>query len=90
MCVLYVAGSTDFDAAADESTVATGTVTACFCVTCDKDSGDGWFLLRLSLHDPLVPLNIESDSIGGVQIIVDKLLPFFKQFLDLDLKPFGA
>ena len=59
-------------------------------VKCDKSNGDGWFLLRLSLHDPLVPLNIESDSEGGVQIIVDKLLPFFKQFADLDTKPFGA
>lgn len=59
-------------------------------VKCDKDNGNGWFLLRLSLHDPLVPLNIESDEVGGVQIIVDTLLPFFKQFSDLDLKPFGA
>ncbi len=28
--------------------------------------GDGWFLLRMSLHDPLMPLNIESNSAGGV------------------------
>ena len=24
--------------------------------------GDGWFLLRLSLHDPLMPLDIQCDS----------------------------
>ena len=30
---------------------------------------DGWFLLRMSLHDPVMPLNIESDSVGGVRQI---------------------
>ena len=27
---------------------------------------NGWFLLRLSVHDPVMPLNIESDVEGGV------------------------
>lgn len=45
-------------------------------VSFDKGDGDGWFLLRLSVHDPIMPLNIESDSIGGVEIIRNKLLPF--------------
>ena len=27
--------------------------------------GDGWFLLRMSVHDPVMPLNIESDQAGG-------------------------
>lgn len=45
-------------------------------VSFDKENGDGWFLLRLSVHDPIMPLNIESDSIGGVEIIKNKLLPF--------------
>ena len=33
------------------------------------DSGlmGGWFLLRLSLHDPVLALNIESDVQGGVR-----------------------
>ncbi len=38
-------------------------------VSFDKDNGDGWFLLRLSVHDPIMPLNIESDSEGGVEKI---------------------
>ena len=42
----------------------------------DKDNGDGWFLLRLSVHDPILPLNIESDSKGGVDIIRKKVLEF--------------
>lgn len=38
-------------------------------VNFDAQHGDGWFLLRLSLHDPLMPLNFESDSPGGVTLI---------------------
>ncbi|MEZ4627861.1 MAG: hypothetical protein R2912_07180 [Eubacteriales bacterium] len=36
--------------------------------------GDGWFLLRMSLHDPLMPLNIESNSAGGVHQIAESWL----------------
>ncbi len=53
-------------------------------VDLDKDHGDGWFLLRLSLHDPLIPLNIESDSVGGVHTIAAQLAPFLRQFDALD------
>ena len=49
-------------------------------VSFDKDDGNGWFLLRLSVHDPIMPLNIESDSIGGVEIIRNKLLPFLYNY----------
>lgn len=47
-------------------------------VNFDKDNGDGWFLLRLSVHDPILPLNIESDSAGGVAIIREKVLDFLR------------
>ena len=47
-------------------------------VSFDKDDGDGWFLLRLSVHDPILPLNIESDSVGGVEIIKEKVLAFLR------------
>ena len=46
--------------------------------------GSGWFLLRLSLHDPLLPLNIESDEEGGVKAIARELVPFLRQFDRLD------
>ena len=59
-------------------------------VNLDKQHGDGWFLLRLSLHDPLLPLNIESDSIGGVKIIAAELLPFLASCDKLDLTAFKA
>ena len=47
-------------------------------VSFDKDNGDGWFLLRLSVHDPIMPLNIESDSEGGAEIILEKLTAFLR------------
>ncbi len=34
---------------------------------------DGWFLLRLSVHDPVLPLNIESDVKGGVKRMAEAL-----------------
>ena len=45
-------------------------------VNLDKEHGDGWFLLRLSLHDPLLPLNIESNSEGGAKKIANELASF--------------
>ncbi len=50
-----------------------------------KDDGDGWFLLRLSVHDPIMPLNIESDSVGGVKKIAEKLLGFLREYDGLDI-----
>ena len=45
-------------------------------VNLDDAHGNGWFLLRMSLHDPLMPLNIESDSEGGVKTIAKELAKF--------------
>ena len=58
-------------------------------VSCDAKSGNGWFLLRLSLHDPVIPLNIESNQAGGVQIITDHLAEFLKDYTDLDKSQMG-
>ncbi len=54
-------------------------------VSFDKGHGDGWFLLRLSVHDPIRPLNIDSDSEGGVEIILGKLQEFLKTTTGLKL-----
>jgi phosphomannomutase len=54
-------------------------------IACQSPEEDGWLLLRLSLHDPVLPLNIESNVEDGVAIIRDKLLVFFKTFDALDL-----
>ena len=53
-------------------------------VSFDKNNGTGWFLLRLSVHDPIMPMNIESNSVGGVETILKKLEGFFKEFTELD------
>ncbi|MBQ8599918.1 MAG: phosphomannomutase/phosphoglucomutase [Clostridia bacterium] len=50
-----------------------------------KDEGDGWFLVRMSLHDPVIPINVESDSEGGAKIIADKLYAFLTGFEALEL-----
>lgn len=35
-------------------------------INADKDNGNGWFLLRLSVHDPIIVLNAESDENDGI------------------------
>jgi phosphomannomutase len=54
-------------------------------ISCQLPEENGWFLLRLSLHDPVIPLNIESNVMGGVNKISARLLEFFKTFEFLDL-----
>ncbi len=54
-------------------------------VSFDKENGDGWFLLRLSVHDPIMPLNIESDSKGGTDVIYQKLYAFLQTTTGLKL-----
>ena len=39
----------------------------------DGELNSAWFLLRLSVHDPVMPLNAESDVPGGVKIVLGKL-----------------
>ena len=34
---------------------------------------NGWLLLRLSVHDPVMPLNIESDVEGGAKQMAEAL-----------------
>ena len=53
-------------------------------VNLDEAHGNGWFLLRLSLHDPLLPLNIESNSVGGAKAIATELLEFLQSWDKLD------
>ena len=59
-------------------------------VNLDEEHGNGWFLLRLSLHDPLLPLNIESNTVGGAKIIAKELMTFLQDQKDLDLSKIQA
>ncbi len=45
----------------------------------------GWFLLRLSVHDPVMPLNFESDEVGGIDKMINLIKPFFNGFENLDI-----
>lgn len=35
-------------------------------INADESCGNGWFLVRLSVHDPIIVLNAESDETGGI------------------------
>ncbi len=55
-------------------------------VRCTAPDEMGWFLLRMSLHDPVMPLNIESEVVGGVEIIAAKLRNLLKEYEGLRIK----
>ncbi len=55
-------------------------------VNLDAGHGDGWFLLRLSLHDPLLPLNIESNEVGGARKIAKEIAKFLEGYDKLAAK----
>jgi len=46
----------------------------------DKRKGDGWLLLRLSLHEPLLVANCESNSKGGTEKILETLKEFLSEY----------
>ena len=51
----------------------------------DKENGNGWCLLRKSLHDPIMPLNVESNSKDGCKVIAKQMYDFLKNYEGLDL-----
>ncbi|MDF7824844.1 hypothetical protein P4B35_12535 [Pontiellaceae bacterium B12227] len=50
-------------------------------VTCNG----GWILIRKSLHDPQMPINIESDAVGGVEPLKAAMVEFLSGFDGLKL-----
>ncbi|MBR3719777.1 MAG: phosphomannomutase/phosphoglucomutase, partial [Firmicutes bacterium] len=46
---------------------------------------EGWFLIRKSLHDPLMPLNIESNAAGGASRIASQVKELLAPYDQLDL-----
>lgn len=51
--------------------------------------GNGWALLRMSLHDPVMPLNVESNEIGGCKKIIDTVKSLINDFDKLDFSILG-
>lgn len=58
-------------------------------VSFSEPDKDGWFLLRQSVHDPVLPVNIESNTVGGVNEIAKLLFENLKNFDELDLSVFS-
>lgn len=56
-------------------------------VSFPEGQGDGWFLLRLSVHDPILPLNAESNVPGGVRQILAPLAQYLLDCDGLDASP---
>ncbi|MBQ1866761.1 phosphomannomutase/phosphoglucomutase [Selenomonas sp.] len=50
---------------------------------------NGWALLRMSLHDPNMPLNVESSQEGGVKEIAVQVEELLEGFNSLDLSVFA-
>lgn len=46
----------------------------------------GWCLLRKSLHDPIMPMNIASDLAGGSRQIKERMKSFLQKYSGLDLE----
>lgn len=49
----------------------------------------GWCLLRKSLHDPLLPMNIAADEAGGAEEILDCMRQFLSAYDGLDQSVLG-
>ncbi|MBR0156655.1 MAG: phosphomannomutase/phosphoglucomutase [Clostridia bacterium] len=59
-------------------------------VGADAAHGDGWFLIRRSLHDPLMPTNLESNSEGGVKLLAAALMGALADFDKLETAGLAA
>lgn len=46
---------------------------------------EGWFLIRLSLHEPLLAINIESNKENGCEEVIKDLERFLKNYNKVDL-----
>ncbi len=53
----------------------------------DEHHGNGWALMRMSLHDPVLPMNVESATKGGAVKIVKDLYYFLRSYDFLDVSP---
>lgn len=59
-------------------------------ISFDAGHGSGWLLLRVSVHDPVMPLNIESDVRGGAAGIARAFREFISTGVCLDTQTLDA
>ena len=53
----------------------------------DTYHGDGWALMRMSLHEPILPINVESDSVNGAVKIIKDIYYFLRAYDCIDIEP---
>ncbi len=56
-------------------------------VNYDEKHGNGWTLLRMSLHEPILPVNLESDCVCGALTMAKELYYFLRRYTCLDVTP---
>lgn len=49
-------------------------------VAFDDEEVTGWVLMRMSLHDPIIPINIEANHQEGEEIILNRLEKFLNRY----------
>lgn len=54
----------------------------------DEEHGNGWVLVRMSLHEPIMPVNAESEQAGGCKKLVREIYGFLKNYDCLNLSSF--
>lgn len=59
-------------------------------INADKAHGNGWFLLRLSVHDPIIVLNTESDEKGGTLKMCREVLSVISKADNIDIIDISA
>ncbi len=59
-------------------------------VAFDEGHGDGWALLRMSLHDPILPINVESNVAQGDFAILKELYYFLRKYPAINVAPLQA
>ncbi len=47
-----------------------------------KGQGEGWALVRMSLHEPILPINFESDAKSGCKVIAQELIELLQPYAD--------
>lgn len=53
-------------------------------INTDSSCGNGWFLIRLSVHDPIIVMNAESDEEGGIMKMCKDILKTISDAQNID------
>ena len=59
-------------------------------INTDETCGNGWFLIRLSVHDPIIVLNSESDETGGTLTMAKDILKVISSAENIDILDISA